>query len=56
MNDQWTCVVVGMAEGYGAFRFPVGAGVYVLSGQEDIRRFVGGWASNKAILDLFGKE
>jgi hypothetical protein len=56
VNDQWTCIVTGVAEGYGEFRFPHGAGVYVLVGQEAIRKFTEGWASNKAILNLFGKD
>jgi hypothetical protein len=55
-EDQWTATVTGVAEGYGVFRFPIGAGVYVVVGQEGIRKFTEGWASNKAILDLFGKN
>ena len=56
INDQWTCVVEGTAEVIGAFRFPHGAGVYVVVGQDNIRKFVENWASNKAILNLFGKD
>jgi hypothetical protein len=53
-GDQWTCTVTGTAEGYGAFRFPHGAGVYVVVGQEQIRKFTESWANNRAILNLFG--
>lgn len=53
-GDQWTCTVTGVAEGYGAFRFPP-SGVYVVVGQEGIRKFTESWASNKALLNLFGK-
>ena len=55
INDQWTCVVKGTAEVIGEFQFPP-HGVYVVVGQENIRKFVEGWASNKAILNLFGKD
>ena len=54
-GDQWTCVVRGTAEGYGEFHFPH-AGVFVVDGREQIRKFVENWASNKAVIDLFGKN
>ena len=55
-GDQWTCTVTGVADGYGVFRFPHGAGVYVVVGQERIRKFVATFAANKGVLDLFGKD
>jgi hypothetical protein len=55
-GDQWHATVTGVAEGVGTFRFPQGAGVYVVVGQDQTRKFAEGWASNGAILDLFGKE
>jgi hypothetical protein len=52
-GDQWTCTVTGVAEVIGKFQFPP-HGVYVVVGQEQIRKFTESWASNKAILNLFG--
>ena len=55
VGDQWTCTVTGVAEGFGEFRFP-SKGVYVVVGQEQIRKFTENWAANPGVIALFGKD
>lgn len=54
-DDQWACTVTGVAEGFGEFRFP-SKGVFVVVGQDQIRKFTENWASNRNVIALFGKD